>query len=149
LATQHKRAAHYKAASEHCVFIGRRLWHDLEDVPVFDDSAAVVEAEDVDPGPIMIAGPVLQAMQHDVIALGDDSFELNTLSGIVLPHPREVFDESVLAVRDGGVVLDVDVASLFLDGFVWAALVKHQVVKSGDGGLVLINVGHRRSLSPS
>jgi len=81
-------------------------------------------------------------MQHDVIALGDDTLELNVLSGVLLRHPREVLDEGTLAVRDAGVVLNIDIACVFLDGFGGAALVEHQVVKGSDSGLVLFNVRH-------
>jgi hypothetical protein len=50
----------------------------LQDVPVFDDLAVIIEAEDIHSGPHMIAGPILAAMKDHVVALGDHMFEFHT-----------------------------------------------------------------------
>jgi hypothetical protein len=55
----------------------------LQDVPVFDDLAVIIEAEDIHSGPHMIAGPILAAMKDHVVAFGDHAFEFHTLAGII------------------------------------------------------------------
>jgi hypothetical protein len=54
-----------EAHLEHPVGVRRLDWDDLEYVPVLDDLAVVVEAEDVHSGVVVVAGPVLQAVQDD------------------------------------------------------------------------------------
>ena len=39
---------------------------------MLNDLARLVEAKDVDAGPVAIAGPVLVAVQHDEVTLGND-----------------------------------------------------------------------------
>ena len=78
---------------------------DLEHIPVFDDLAVAVEAEDVDARVVVIAGPVLKAVQHDVVAFCDGPLELDPLARILGGHALEVVDERLLAVTDAGVVL--------------------------------------------
>ena len=69
----------------------------------------VVEAEDVDAGPVRLAGPLLVAVEDDVAPLGDRPLHVHALAGMLARHPLEELDERLLAVGDAGVVLDVDV----------------------------------------
>src|SRR5688572_26336486 len=57
------RYARRGRASEHPVVVPRLGGDRLQDVPVLDDPAGLVEAEDVDPGVVLVAGPVLKAVQ--------------------------------------------------------------------------------------
>ena len=68
---------------------------------------ALVEAKDVDAGPVAVAGPVLIAVQHDEVALGNDPPELDPFARILTRHPLEVLDERRLAVGDHRIVLRV------------------------------------------
>ena len=47
---------------EHRVVVSRFLWHRLKHVPVLDDLAVLVEAEDVDAGVVRKPGPFLTAV---------------------------------------------------------------------------------------
>src|SRR5216684_5000133 len=122
--------------SEHRIGIRRFFRHTLQYVPVLNHLAVVVEAEDVDTGPVGIAGPCLVAVQHHVAPLGDDALELDMLARILGGHTYKVVDEGLLAVADVGVVLNVRVARVERDGLGGAALVEHQVVEGDDALLV-------------
>jgi len=89
---------------------------------VLDDPAVVVEAEDVDPGVVLVAGSVLEAVQHDEVSLGDGALELDALSRVLGRHALEVVDERLLPVADVRVVLGVmtaDVARRASAGRLW------------------------------
>ena len=81
------------------------------------------------PGPIVIAWPVLRAMQRHEVSFREDALELNLLSGIFGRHFLELFDEGSLPVTNATVVLNVNVADVAFDGLVGFALLEHQVVK--------------------
>ena len=42
---------------------------------MLDDLAVVVEAEDVDPGVVLVVGPVLKAVMNDEVVFGDGGLE--------------------------------------------------------------------------
>ena len=46
---------------------------------MLDDLAVVVQAEDVDPGPVAVTRPLLVAVENDVVALGDGPLEVDAL----------------------------------------------------------------------
>jgi len=116
---------------------------------VLYDLAAVVEAEDVDAGIIFVAGPLLMAMQHDMVSLGDHALEVHALARILPGHPLEVLDERLLAIGHLGIVLSVGVCGVLLDGFSGLALVEHQVVERLDGLLVPLQAIVQQLLSVS
>lgn len=89
--------------SEHRIRVSRLLGNDLQDIPMLDDPAVVIEAEDVDAGPVPVAGPLLPAVENDVVSLGNHAFEVNPLAWILARQALELLDERVLAVGDGGV----------------------------------------------
>jgi hypothetical protein len=91
--------------------------------------AVVVEAKDVDPRIFMIAWPHLVTVEHDEIAFCDSSLEVNRFPWVFRVHPLEVLDERFLSISNFGIVLDVDVTGIFLDGFAGLALIEHQVVE--------------------
>ena len=69
--------------------LNSRLVRDrLQHVPVLDNSATAVEAEDVDLGVIPVAGPMLETVKHDEIAIGEGTFDLDTLARILAPSAR-------------------------------------------------------------
>ena len=76
----------------------RGLRHDLKHVSVLDNLAVLVEAEDVDPSPVVVARPVLEAVQDHVGILGDHAPDLDSLTGVLLGHTGEVFNEALLAI---------------------------------------------------
>ncbi len=120
--TQQSAVAVSSQGSEHPVVVGRDVGDHLEDVPVLDDPAVVVEAEDVDSGVVVVAGPTLVAVQHDQVAFGDGALELDVLAGVLRRHPVEAVDEGLLAIGDLGVVLAVLRPCVALDGLGRTAL---------------------------
>ena len=96
---------------------------------MLDDLAVLIETEDVDPSPVSITGPFLMAMQHDEVALGDDTLEVDALPGELPRHSLEVLDERVLAVGYFRVVLNVLFARVLLDGLGRTTLIEHQIVE--------------------
>ena len=74
---------------------------------MLDDLAVCIEAEDVDACVVVIAGPVLEAVQHHQVTLGHAATELDTLAWVLLCHAVEVVDEGLLAITNAGIVLDV------------------------------------------
>src|SRR5260221_14130955 len=102
---------------KHSIAIGGRGRNDLEHVPMLDDLARLGQAEDVDPGIILVPRPMLEAVKDHVIALGQDAPELDALAGIFARHAFEIVDEGLLAVAHAGVVLDVVVAGIGGHGF--------------------------------
>jgi hypothetical protein len=115
--------------SKHGVLVGGCFRHDLQYIPVFDNFSILVQPKNVDARPIAVARPLLIAVENDVVALGDYSFEMHPLAGILPRHPLKVGDERLFAVGDTGIVLDVDIARIFFDGFRWPALIEHQIVE--------------------
>lgn len=100
-------ATHAASSSEHPVRIGRTGGQDLQHVPVLDELATAVEPEDVDPGIIVAARPVLEAVQDDEIALGDHPLDVHALAGIRSCHSLEIGDEALRTGRHVRVVLDI------------------------------------------
>ena len=90
------------AESEHPVGICTLIGHNLQHVPVFHDLALIIEPEDVDSGPHMIARPVLATMKNHIVALGDHPFEFHTLTGVIASGFLEIRDESFLPVSSPG-----------------------------------------------
>lgn len=63
---------------------------------MLDDPASVVEAEDVDAGPILIVGPLLVAVEHDEVPLRDPALEANLLYEEIDPDRRPFLVTAVL-----------------------------------------------------
>jgi hypothetical protein len=68
---------------------------------------------------------------------------MDALAGVIARHALEVLNEALLAVRDGGVVLDICLADVSLDRLPRPGLVEHQIVEGDRALLVLLQpVGH-------
>lgn len=109
---------------------------------MFDDLPGRCEPEDVDAGVVMVARPMLQAMQDDKVALGDHTMDCHVLARPFTGHALEICDEPVDAVRHMRIVLDIDVADITLDRLAGATLVEHQFIEGDDVGLVAMGVGN-------
>ncbi len=76
--------------SEHRVIVSRRFRDGLKHVPMLDYLAFIIQAEDVDARPVVVAPPLLVAMQDYIIAFSEDALELDALARIVFRHPLEI-----------------------------------------------------------
>ena len=77
------------------------------------------------------------AVQDDEVALCNHALELDPLAWVLGGHPFEVRNESLLAVTNMRVVLNVRVACVSLDSFARFGLVEHEVVERSNRFLVL------------
>ena len=127
-------------SSEHRVLICRDGRHLLQNVPVLDDPAIVIEPEDIDASPLAVAWPVLIAVQHNECAVREHPSKLDALAGIFLGHPGEVVNEGILAISHHRVVLRVGGTDESLDCLRWLGPVEHQVVEVGDLTFVALGV---------
>ena len=98
---------------------------------MLDDLAVGIEPEDVDPGPGVIAGPILPAMQDHEIVFGNHTQEFHVLARVLARRLFEVGDEGLLAVADPWIVLDVMGPDLALNGLARARLIEHQAGRNG------------------
>ena len=69
---------------------------------MFDDSTTVIQTEDVDSSPVLVARPLLTAMQYHIVALCDCAPEVNPLARVLLGHALEVRDKCLLAIGNVG-----------------------------------------------
>jgi hypothetical protein len=131
-------------ALDHAVGIGRGIRHALDGVPMLDDLALLIQAEDVDSDPIIVAGPFLAGVQHHVVAFGDGALEEHLLAGVILAQAGEVIDKALLAIPYGGIMLNIGSPGVQGNGFGWLVLVEHQVVKGFGCFFILFELaGHR------
>ena len=96
---------------------------------MLDDLPVLVKAEYVDPGVILVAGPLLKTVQNNIVTLGERPFEMNALTRVLLRHSLEVGDEGFLPIADMWIVLDVHIADVPIDGLTGFAIVKHQGIE--------------------
>src|SRR5207244_2711530 len=71
-----------------------------------------------------------------------DALELDALARVVAGGLLEIVDETLLAVGDAGVVLDVLRTGVSLDCLGRAALIEHQVVESDHIPFVAFRIAH-------
>ena len=64
---------------------------------MLDDLAIAVEAEDIDAGIVVVAGPVLLAMQHDKVAIGKGALDLDSFPWPFVRHAFEIVDKTLFA----------------------------------------------------
>ena len=91
-------------ALKHRVRVRRCGGDELQDIPVLDELAALVEPKDVDLCVVVVAGPALVTVEDAQVTFGNRPFELDALTGILSRHALEVLDERAFAVSDVGVV---------------------------------------------
>src|SRR5688500_2285296 len=96
---------------------------------MFYDLAIRRQPENVDCSVILVAWPVLEAMEDNQFSLSDGTFHLHTFTGIFPSHPLELGDEAVRPGRDEGIVLNVFRPDISLDGLPGATLVEHHGAK--------------------
>jgi hypothetical protein len=86
-------------------------------------------------------------VQHHVPVLCDHASEFDVLSGVFLRHADEVGDERLFPLRDHGVVLDVHLSHVFVDGLGGLTLVEHQIVESRHCLFVLLQLLRAHSVA--
>ena len=107
----------------------------MQHVPVLDDPAVSVEAEDVDAG-VLLIWPDLMTVEHDLVAVGETAFELDPLARVLGTHTLEVVDEGFLAVSDVRIVLSILRARVAFDRLSRLVLIEHQRVERNHVRLV-------------
>ena len=120
------------SASEHGVWVGGLFGNDLQHVPVLYDFSVLIDPEDIGSRPRMVPRPLLPTMQDYVVAFGDDPKDLDFLAGVLAGRFLEVVDETLLAVADARIVLDILGSRVLLDRLARLALIEHQVIEGGD-----------------
>src|SRR5215472_4291239 len=113
------------------VFGGGRDLRD--DIPVLDDLAVRVEAEDVDDlaaeWPVDRNGTGEERVRDDEVAVGEDPLDVDVHVGERVREAGDELNECVEAVRRERVVLDVLIAAVLLDGECRVLVVeRHRVV---------------------
>ena len=98
---------------------------------MLDDLANLVEAKDVDAGPVLvcIGRPNLMAVENYEIAFRDRALEGDFLSGVLSRHSFEILNEGIFALSDVRIVLRVACTDIEFNCVSRFALVEHQVVK--------------------
>lgn len=97
---------------------------------MFDDLPVLVEAENVNACPIVIAWPFLKAIQDDEVSLSNHPLEVRAFTRVFLGHPREVLNECILTVSHCRVMLNIYFSRVFLDSLSRPTLIKHQIIES-------------------
>jgi hypothetical protein len=92
---------------------------------MLNDLTASIQAENVNASPSVPAGPFLPAMQDLQVSLRNYSDELNSLVWVFAGGDLKKVDESLLAIRYAGVVLDVISADVPFDCLAGPTLIEH------------------------
>lgn len=130
----------WQPRSEHGVAI-RRIWRNfLQYVPVLHDLAVLVAAADVHDCVVRVSRPLLVAMKHNVVALGDGPHDLHSLPWVVECEVPEMVDNRLLTVPHVRVVLDVSASHEALNRLVGASLVEQQFIERTSQLLVTFDV---------
>ena len=130
----------YGFVLEHSVRVCRFVWDDLKNVPMFHHFPVFIETKNVYPCIVVAPRPLLMAMEYNEIIFRYCSFEVNLLFGVFRVHSLEVLDERLLTIPHLGIVLDIHITDVFLDGFTRLTLIKHQVVECPRVLFVLLQV---------
>ncbi len=93
--------------SKHRIVVCCVTRNDLQHIPMFHDLTVIIKPENIHAGIVVIAGPVLMAMQDHEIALGDCAFERYAFSRILAGHALEVVDKRLFTIGDMGIVLGI------------------------------------------
>lgn len=103
---------------------------------MFDDPTFLIDANDIDAGVVVIARPVLMAMEDHMMPLGDNPLEGHALLWAVGGHAGEVVDKSIFAVGNMWIVLGVDSPDISIGGLARLALIEHQSIEGHSLRLV-------------
>lgn len=108
------------------------------------DLAVFVEAKNVDAGVVMVAGPVLEAVEYHIVSFGKSPLHLHALAWVFALHLLEVINKTLLAVGYVRVVLDVLGPNVAAYSFSRLAVVEHRLVESNSVLLVSVLRSHGR-----
>ena len=108
--------------------MGHIVRDDLQHIPVLYDLAVVIEAKDIYAGPIVLSGNLLMAVEDNVVTIGKCPLEVDLLPWVFGVEFLEMLDERVLSAPHRGIVLDIDVAGVFLHRFTRLTVIKHQAI---------------------
>ena len=103
---------------------------------MLDDFASFIKSKDVYTCIIVVAWPLLKAVQHRVILLGNNPLKGDALAWVLGRHVSEIVDKGVLAICYMRVMLNIYFTRVAHNRLGGLALVKHQVVE-GDGGFLI------------
>ena len=115
----------------------RLLRNRLGDVPMFDDFAVGIEAENIDHRLAAVIRRALAVHMDDhQIALGDDALDGGARLRMFLEIRRKRIDERLAAVGNTRIVLDIGFCDVFCDRLIQLVLVEGELVEGGDIFLV-------------
>jgi len=96
---------------------------------VLDNFSGVIEAKNIYPSIVTVTRPLLMAVEYNEITFRNCPLEVDLFPWVFRVHTLEILDECVLSVTDFRIVLNVDIANVFFDGFAGPALIEHQVIE--------------------
>ena len=116
----------------------------LNHVPMFDDFAVAVEAENIDYCLATVLGGGLAEDVHEhQIAFRCNAFHFGARARIFFQERSKGIDKGLSAVGNGRIVLDVGLTDIFADGFLKFVLVEREVVEGEGVGFVACFLGLR------
>ena len=116
----------------------------LNHIPMFDDFAVVVEAENIDYCFATVLGGGLAEDVHEYqISFRRNAFHFGAQAGMFFQEWSEGVDKGLSAVGNGWIVLDVGFADIFVDGFLKFVLIECKVVEGECVGFVTCFLGLR------
>ena len=111
--------------------------HGLGDVPVFDDFAVLVEAEDVDDRfAALVRGVLAVDVDDNEGAFRHDALDVGVRLRVLLEEGTEGINKRLAAVGHARSVLDVGLGDVFFDRLVQLVLVEGEFVEGDDVFLV-------------
>ena len=116
---------------KHTVLIGRIFRNDLQRVPVLDDFSLLINSEYIYSRVVVIAVPVLKAMDNNISSLCQDPLYLDALPRPLPGHAFKICYESLFPRFHMRVVLYVLNSDKPIDGFGRTTFIEHQLIK-GD-----------------
>jgi hypothetical protein len=123
--------------SEHGVFVPRRLWYGLNDIPMRDDFA-VLEPENVDDGVAVLSKKArVVAVKQDVVSVRKNAFDFTARVGIIFGNPFDVVSKSIEPVCGKRRMLCVSFAAIEADRRLDISLNESFLIKTDNGLLVL------------
>jgi len=108
---------------------------------MLDHLARIIKPKNIHPRIVVVARPMLKAMQHDKVALGNGPLDLDPFARPFARHALEIGDEPVLAVGDMGIVLRIGIPRVAFDRGARLTVVEHHLVERDDIRFVALKVG--------
>jgi hypothetical protein len=104
---------------------------------MLDNLSVAIETKDVHARVVIVPWPGLMAMQYDQITFSDCALEVDSFAREFRRHPLKESDEGLFAIGYFGIVLNVNITHVLLNGFTGSALIEHQVIECLRVHLVL------------